>query len=228
MTKDIVVGDELPDWVGAKEYYQKYDPKEVIGRWVQQDNMDWNFICLFTWWKTCYNICQYLWCHRGVSSVVRRCVYRHTGQELAVKIIEITAEKMTVQQLEEVKTSTLKEIQVLNMVKGHSSISELGIFSFQNANTVIFSFWRLKSIEPVLCFVPCSYSHWFIWVNDLHIFGVWPVSMTIARKSPYKSSLKWMWVVINLLCWFAAWGEGSCLTTSQKKLLWVKRKPGEP
>lgn len=36
MTKDIVVGDELPDWVGAKEFYQKYDPKEVIGRWVYQ------------------------------------------------------------------------------------------------------------------------------------------------------------------------------------------------
>uniref|UniRef100_A0AAX7VQC7 phosphorylase kinase n=1 Tax=Astatotilapia calliptera TaxID=8154 RepID=A0AAX7VQC7_ASTCA len=93
MTKDIVVGDELPDWVGAKEFYQKYDPKEVIGR--------------------------------GVSSVVRRCVHRHTGQELAVKIIEITAEKMTIQQLEEVKISTLKEIQVLNMVKGHPSISTL-------------------------------------------------------------------------------------------------------
>lgn len=55
--------------------------------------------------------------------MVRRCVHRHTGQELAVKIIEITAEKMTAQQLEEVKTSTLKEIQVLNMVKGHASIS---------------------------------------------------------------------------------------------------------
>lgn len=67
---------------------------------------------------------------RGVSSVVRRCVHRHTGQELAVKIIEITAEKMTAQQLEEVKTSTLKEIQVLNMVKGHASISTLDFYSF--------------------------------------------------------------------------------------------------
>lgn len=38
MTKDIVVGDELPDWVGAKEFYQKYDPKEVIGRWVPPRN----------------------------------------------------------------------------------------------------------------------------------------------------------------------------------------------
>ena len=41
-----------------------------------------------------------------------------------MKIIEITAEKMTAEQLEEVKSSTLKEIQVLNMVKGHSSISK--------------------------------------------------------------------------------------------------------
>lgn len=62
--------------------------------------------------------------------MVRRCVHRHTGQELAVKIIEITAEKMTMQQLEEVKISTLKEIQVLNMVKGHPSISMLLFFSF--------------------------------------------------------------------------------------------------
>lgn len=34
MTRDIVIGDELPDWAGAKEFYQKYDPKEVIGRLV--------------------------------------------------------------------------------------------------------------------------------------------------------------------------------------------------
>lgn len=61
---------------------------------------------------------------RGVSSVVRRCVHKHTGQEFAVKIIEITAEKMTEQQLEEVKSSTLKEIHVLTVMKGHPSISE--------------------------------------------------------------------------------------------------------
>lgn len=44
MTKDIVVGDELPDWVGAKEFYQKYDPKEVIGRWVQQKSVTSDFL----------------------------------------------------------------------------------------------------------------------------------------------------------------------------------------
>lgn len=56
--------------------------------------------------------------------MVRRCVHKHTGQEYAVKIIEITAEKMTEQQLEEVKSSTLKEIHVLNLMKGHPSISK--------------------------------------------------------------------------------------------------------
>lgn len=79
--------------------------------------------------EPCCMVC--LWCFRGVSSVVRRCVHRHTAQELAVKIIEITAEKMTAQQLDEVKTSTLKEIQVLNMVKGHSSISTSLFGSFR-------------------------------------------------------------------------------------------------
>lgn len=76
---------------------------------------------------------------RGVSSVVRRCVHRHTGQELAVKIIEITAEKMTAQQLAEVKTSTLKEIQVLNMVKGHASISMFG-----NVNVYSLTFLKVQ------------------------------------------------------------------------------------
>uniref|UniRef100_A0A8C7H4A0 phosphorylase kinase n=1 Tax=Oncorhynchus kisutch TaxID=8019 RepID=A0A8C7H4A0_ONCKI len=114
MTRDIVIGDELPDWVGAKEFYQKYDPKEVIGR--------------------------------GVSSVVRRCVHKHTGQELAVKIIEITAEKMTAQQLEEVKSSTLKEIQVLNMVKGHSSIITL-IDSYESTTFIFLVFDLMRSGE---------------------------------------------------------------------------------
>lgn len=87
--------------------------------------------------------------YRGVSSVVRRCVHRHTGQELAVKIIEITAEKMTVQQLEEVKTSTLKEIQVLNMVKGHSSISMSDFCSFGHLNLL---FLEIQKCSPSLPF----------------------------------------------------------------------------
>lgn len=85
--------------------------------------------------------------------MVRRCVHRHTGQELAVKIIEITAEKMTVQQLEEVKTSTLKEIQVLNMVKGHSSISMSEFYSSKVQYTKIFC-----HVITFLC-DSCSFSY---------------------------------------------------------------------
>lgn len=54
-----------------------------------------------------------------------------------MKIIEITAEKMTAQQLEEVKTSTLKEIHVLNMVKGHPSISMCAFFPFRPSDILL-------------------------------------------------------------------------------------------
>uniref|UniRef100_A0AAZ1XLR7 Protein kinase domain-containing protein n=1 Tax=Oreochromis aureus TaxID=47969 RepID=A0AAZ1XLR7_OREAU len=30
MTKE----EEIPDWVGAKEFYDKYEPKEILGRGV--------------------------------------------------------------------------------------------------------------------------------------------------------------------------------------------------
>ncbi|KAF4085084.1 hypothetical protein AMELA_G00113280 [Ameiurus melas] len=114
MTRDLMLGEELPHWVGAKEFHQKYESKEVIGR--------------------------------GVSSVVRRCVNKHTGQEFAAKIIEITAEKMTAQQLEEVKSSTLKEIHVLNVLKGHPSIITL-IDSYESATFIFLVFDLMRRGE---------------------------------------------------------------------------------
>ncbi|XP_016328413.1 phosphorylase b kinase gamma catalytic chain, liver/testis isoform-like [Sinocyclocheilus anshuiensis] len=83
---------------------------------------------------------------QGVSSVVRRCVHKHTGQEFAVKIIEITAEKMTEQQLEEVKSSTLKEIHVLNVVKGHPSIITL-IDSYESTTFIFLVFDLMRRGE---------------------------------------------------------------------------------
>ncbi|XP_038642063.1 phosphorylase b kinase gamma catalytic chain, skeletal muscle/heart isoform-like isoform X4 [Scyliorhinus canicula] len=62
---------------------------------------------------------------RGVSSVVRRCIDRKTDIEYAVKIIDITSEHLTAEELEEIFTSTVQEISILKAVSGHPHISRM-------------------------------------------------------------------------------------------------------
>lgn len=60
--------------------------------------------------------------HRGISSVVRRCIDKETGKEYAAKIIDLgIAEGSDSNQMLE---STRQEINILREVKGHPYISK--------------------------------------------------------------------------------------------------------
>lgn len=57
--------------------------------------------------------------------MVRRCVHKPSGRELAVKIVELAPEHSSPQQLEEVRAATAKEVAILRQLAGHPHISEL-------------------------------------------------------------------------------------------------------
>lgn len=109
--------DILPDQDAAKEFYAKYEPKEVLGRWS-------NLVIKNTLSLTCYKlwISLYVWyVYRGISSTVRRCVEKETGREYAAKIIDLSNEDNNTHTVRE---STLSEVHILRLVAGHPYISE--------------------------------------------------------------------------------------------------------
>uniref|UniRef100_A0A131YI44 phosphorylase kinase n=1 Tax=Rhipicephalus appendiculatus TaxID=34631 RepID=A0A131YI44_RHIAP len=84
--------DDLPDKDVAKEFYAKYEPKEILGR--------------------------------GISSTVRRCINKETGEEFAAKIIDISSDTDGSGPTS-LYQATKREIEVLKRVAGHPYIIEL-------------------------------------------------------------------------------------------------------
>ncbi|CAM9242000.1 unnamed protein product [Lampetra fluviatilis] len=114
MTLGLGDEDSLPDRVGASEFYQKYNPMEILGR--------------------------------GVSSVVRRCVSKATGGEFAVKIIDLAAELLDAEQVDEIRSSTHTEVDILRRVAGHPHIIQL-IDCFESSTVIFLVFDLMRKGE---------------------------------------------------------------------------------
>lgn len=74
-----------------------------------------------------------------MSSTVRRCIEKSTGRQYAVKIIEVTDSEMTDddrtslavdEELEELRKSTMKEVDILKVCAGQPHISKSAVFIF--------------------------------------------------------------------------------------------------
>ncbi|CDW61308.1 Pkinase domain containing protein [Trichuris trichiura] len=84
---------------------------------------------------------------KGMSSTVRRCIRFSTGEEFAVKIIDLSSEKATAEQVRELRDSTLREIKILQMFSGHKNISvQFVLQQLMRANAAVTCF----SLSPRL------------------------------------------------------------------------------
>jgi len=84
--------EALPAHDIAAAFYQKYEPKEVLGK--------------------------------GVSSTVRRCVLKESGESYAAKIIDISQDLVDADGLT-LREQIHREVAILRLVAGHENIIEL-------------------------------------------------------------------------------------------------------
>lgn len=103
-------------WLHVNMYRSVYFDKCVL----------WNYISLSTYWGSS-SFLIYIY-YRGISSIVRRCIEKETGQEFAVKIIDISGEKSDIYEADLTKRDTVREINILKMCKGHDNISKLTVY----------------------------------------------------------------------------------------------------
>jgi len=104
--RNVVDMDTLPADDIASAFYEKYEPKEILGK--------------------------------GVSSTVRRAVLKETGEEFAVKIIDVSQSLVDSDGLN-LREQTLREIEILRLVAGHENIIQL-IDVFESATYIFLVF----------------------------------------------------------------------------------------
>lgn len=75
-----------------------------------------------------------------MSSTVRRCVEKSSGKEFAVKILDVSTERCSEEQAQEIRNAALSEIKVLRLLSGHSNISEKFFFFFGKKLLKMFHF----------------------------------------------------------------------------------------
>jgi len=87
--------------------------------------------------------------HRGVSSTVRRCIEKSTGRQYAVKIFEMSegdhcdddpTSLAVDEELEELRKSTMKEVDILKVCAGQPHISESDSFQLLSPTKLIVCF----------------------------------------------------------------------------------------
>ena len=88
-----LVCEEDPASAAARDFYQKYEPKEVLGK--------------------------------GLSSVVRRCICKHTGEEFAVKIMDVSDTDFVDEDGFTLREQIHREADALKRVSGHPNIVTL-------------------------------------------------------------------------------------------------------
>jgi len=98
--------DTLPGNDIASAFYEKYEPKEILGK--------------------------------GVSSTVRRAVLKETGEDFAVKIIDVSQSLVDSDGLN-LRQQTFREIDILRLVAGHENIIQL-IDVFESATYIFLVF----------------------------------------------------------------------------------------
>jgi phosphorylase kinase gamma subunit len=59
---------------------------------------------------------------RGLASTVRKCIEKSTNQVFAVKIVDVSTERQSIQDAERLKEETLSEVRLLRLLSGHPSI----------------------------------------------------------------------------------------------------------